>query len=80
MACFSISLLVQVIVWLIIVGALVAILQIWLPQIVGALGAWGGMIAATLRIILGAVIAIFIVYLLYDLITCAFYGGRPLLR
>jgi hypothetical protein len=80
MACFSLAFLVQILVWLIVVGAVVAIVQLLIPRIIGPLGEMGGTVVAVLKIILWAVVLIFLVYLAFDLISCALYGARPMLR
>lgn len=73
--CFSLGWIEQLLVWLVIVCAVVAILKILLPWVAGQLG---GVIPAVINIVLWAVIAIFVIYFCFALIEClaSFGGGR----
>jgi hypothetical protein len=75
MGCFPAALLVQALITLIVICAAMAIMQVCVGLLSSELG---GTILTVLRIILWAVVAIFLVYLFYDLITCAW--PRPLMR
>lgn len=74
--CFSLALLVQFIVILIVIGAIFAIARVLLPSLIGELGPWGAKVYAVLRIIVGCIILVWVVYLVYDLFVCMFPMGR----
>lgn len=77
--CFSIGWLEQVIVWLIIVCAVVAIIRLLVPLLVGVLepllGGVAGTIGQIINIILYAFIAIVVVYFVFGLISCLLGAG-----
>lgn len=70
MACFSLPWFEQVLIWLVIICAVVAILRLLIPFVLGAIGAGGGVIVQAINIVLWAVIAIFVIYVCFDLIGC----------
>ena len=72
--CFSGAWLVELLVWLIIIGAVVAIIRVVLPLVAGWLGAPGGAVVQILTIVLWAVVLIFVVYFAYDMISCLLGG------
>ena len=72
--CFSMVWVEQLLVWLIIVGAVVAILRLLLPWIAGQLGI--PIVAQVIGIALWAVVAIAVVYFCIALISCL--GGLPM--
>ena len=74
--CFSIGWLEQLLVWLIIVCAVVAVLRLIVPWVAAQLGV--PVIAQVLNIILWAVICIFVVYFCFALLACVGGGGMPL--
>jgi hypothetical protein len=74
--CFSLEWLEQLLVWLVIVCAIIAILRLLLPWIASALGI--PIIAQAIQIVLWAVIAIFVIYFCFALIGCLAGGGLPL--
>lgn len=76
--CFSISWIEQLLVWLVIVCAIVAILKLLLPWLAGQLGGAGSVIMGAINIVLWAVIAIFVIYFCFALIQCLGAGGLPL--
>jgi hypothetical protein len=61
----------------VVVGAVVAILRLVLPTVLGWLGIAGDVVGRVVMIILTAVAIIFVLYLLYDLVTCI---GYPRIR
>ncbi len=75
MACFTLAWLLQVFIWLIVIGAVVALIRLCLPWVLANLGEPGGTIVAAIRIVLWAVVAIFVVIFLFDLIHCLLGGG-----
>jgi hypothetical protein len=76
--CFSLSWLEQLLVWIVIICAIVAIIRLLLPFVLSQLGAGGSVIIAALNIVLWAVVAIFVIYICFDLISCL--GGLHLPR
>jgi hypothetical protein len=74
--CFSAAWFVNLIVWLIIICAVVAIFRLVLPTVLGWLGVAGTLVAQVLNIILIAFVLIVLVWFCYDLLTCA--GGTGL--
>ncbi len=77
--CFSLAWLAQLLIWLVIVGAIYAILKLVIPFVLAQLGTAGGVIAGVINIILWVVIAIFVIYLCFDLISCL-AGGLSMPR
>jgi len=76
--CFSVLWLVQLLVWLVVIGALVAILRLLLPWALSFFGEVSGIIVGIVKIILAAIIIIAVIWFCYDLITCV--GGFPRMR
>lgn len=75
--CFSLEWLEQLLVWVVIVVAVIAIVRLLVPWVFGQLGAGGSVIAAAVNIVLWAVIAIFVIYICFALISCLLtYGGH----
>jgi ABC-type multidrug transport system fused ATPase/permease subunit len=76
--CFSLAWLQQLLIWAVIVGAIIAILQLFVPWVlsqVGDLGGAVGVILQVIRIIVWAVIVIFVIYFVFDLISCLTSSG-----
>lgn len=78
MACFSLAWLEQVLIWFVIVCFVVAVVRLLIPAILS----WGGPpppAAGTVMTILGwlvwTVIAIFVIYFIFDLLACAMGNG-----
>lgn len=76
MGCFDLQWFEQVLVWLVIIGAIVALVKLLLPLVLTNLGVAGGTIMAAINIIMWAVITIFIIYFIFDLIACLGGGLR----
>lgn len=75
--CFSWMWLQQLFVWLVIVGAIFAILRLLVPYVLSQLGASGGIIAQVINIVLWAIIAIAVIYICFALISCLGGGIMP---
>jgi len=73
MMCFSAAWFVNLLIWLIVICAVVAIFRLILPTVLGWLGVAGSLVIQVLNIILIAFVLIVLVYLAYDLLMCA--GG-----
>lgn len=76
--CFGLAWFESLLVWVVIVVAVVAILRLLLPFILGQLGAGGGVIMQAINIFIWAAIAIFVIYFCFALIACLGSGGFPL--
>jgi hypothetical protein len=74
--CFSLSWIEQLLVWLVIACAIVAILRLLLPWVAAQLGV--PIIAQVISIILWAVVVIFVIYFCFALLSCLGGGGLPL--
>lgn len=73
--CFSLSWLEQLFIYIICVGAIIAIIRILLPMVFAQFGGPGNVIAQIINIILWAVVACFVVYVAFALISCLLGGG-----
>jgi len=73
--CFSLAWIEQLCVWLIVIGALVAIIQLLIPYLSTLVP---GIVAQIIRIVLWAVVAICVVYLVFALISCLLGAGGGL--
>lgn len=74
MPCFTLGFLEQLIVWLIIVGAIVACIKLlvpWISELVTPI------VGQVIMIILWAVVAIMVVYLIFGLLGCLVGAGPP---
>jgi len=76
--CFSLAWIEQLLIWLVIVVAIVALLKLLLPYILNQLGAAGGIIMQAINIVVWAVVLIFVIYFIFALIACLGGGGLPL--
>lgn len=72
--CFTIGFLEQLIVWLIIVGAIVACIKLLVPWVSGLVNPIVGQI---IMIILWAIVAIMVVYFIFGLLGCLVGAGPP---
>ena len=78
--CFSLLWLVQTLVWIVVVAAVVAILYLVVPYLLNMLGIASGVVMQVIRIIVAAIIIIAVLWMLYDLVTCAGLGMSPYRR
>ena len=76
MACFSLAFVEQLIIWLIVIIALVAIIQLLIPFVDSLSGF--PIIGQIIRIILWAIVAILVVYLIFALLSCLLGSGSLL--
>jgi hypothetical protein len=76
MGCFGPGALIYFLVCTIIICAVIAIVQILLPRLVTI----DPTILQILRVVLGAIVLIVIIYAVYDLFMCMAYPGIPRLR
>lgn len=78
MACFNLGWLEQLLIWLVVIGAVVALVRLLVPLAVGPLGPAGATIAQALNIIIWAIVVIAVIILVFDLLSCLI--GLPRLR
>ena len=77
MACFSLAFIENLLIWLVIIGAVVALLKLVLPLALGVLGTAGSVVIQALNIVVWAIVAIAIIIFVFELISCLL--GGPLL-
>ena len=73
--CFTLAGLGSFLVWIIVIAAIIALLRLLLPFVLGQLGAAGGVIEGAIRIVLWAAVAVLVVWFVVDLIGCLAGGG-----
>ena len=75
MGCFTLGWLQQFLVWCVIVGAIIAIIRLVVPWVMAQVGI--PMLAQIINIILWAVVVIFVIYIVFDMIQClwSYTGG-----
>lgn len=73
--CFSLGWLEQLFIYVIVIGAVFAIIRLLLPIVFAQLGGPSGTIVQIINIVLWAVIACFCVYLAFAVISCLLGGG-----
>jgi hypothetical protein len=74
--CFSLAWLEQLVVWLIVVGAIVAVIKLIIPFLDSLTGF--PIIGRIVMIILWAVVAIALVIIIFGLLSCLLGGGGTL--
>lgn len=75
MGCFSLGWLQQMLVWLVIVSAIVAIIRLLIPWITSMTFP---IVGQALEIVLWAVIAIIVIYIIFALLSCLIGMGGGL--
>ena len=77
MACFSLGFVENLLIWLVIVCLIVAIFRLLIPKLLGLLGSppGAGTVITILGWIIGAIVLIFIIILVFDLLSCVIGGG-----
>lgn len=78
MTCFNLLWLEALLIWLIVIGAVFAIIRVVVPLIVGPLGVFASTVVQILNIVLWVVVAIAVVYLVFDLLGCVIGFPRML--
>ena len=73
--CFSMQWLEQLFIYVIVVGAIIAIIRLLLPMVFAQIGGPANVIGQVINIILWAIIAIFVVYICFALISCLLGAG-----
>jgi hypothetical protein len=83
MACFSLEWVENLFIWLVVVLAVIAVLRILVPWIFQLVGfAIDARFWQILRILMGAIIAIYLIVVVFGLIRCLYIGAgmHPLIR
>jgi hydrogenase-4 membrane subunit HyfE len=83
MQCFSLAWIEQIFVWVVIVCAIIAIINLLLPWLLakatGAFGTAANIVVAIVRIVFWAFVAIMVIYIAFAFIGCliSMGGGMP---
>jgi membrane protein DedA with SNARE-associated domain len=77
MGCFSLDWVEQLLIWFVIVCLIVAIIRLLLPKLLGLFGGPPGasVVFTIIGYILWALVAIFCIYIAFDLISCLVSSG-----
>jgi len=78
MMCFSLGWLESLLINIIVVVAVVAILRLLLPWVFGMLGVDAGILLQIINIVVWAIVAIFVIYVAFALISCLLGSGASL--
>jgi hypothetical protein len=78
--CFSLLWFRDLLIWLVVLAAVVAILQLFVPWVLAQLNINAGPIMQILRIVVWAVVIIAVIYFVFALLSCLMGsgGGFPL--
>jgi hypothetical protein len=76
--CLSLGWLENLLIWAIVIIAAIAIVKLFLPRLLGALGEAGALVMAVLNIVIWAAVAVFLIIIVFDLLGCLL--GWPSLR
>lgn len=68
--CFSLGAIENLLIWLVVVGAVVALIRLLVPVVVGPLGQFGSIVVQALYIVLWAIVAIAVIVLIFELLAC----------
>jgi len=68
--CFTMEFIESLFIWAVIICAVVAIIRILIALVLPGLGQIGVILMQLLNIVMWAIIAIFIIYICFDLISC----------
>jgi hypothetical protein len=84
--CFSMEFIKSILIWVVVIVAIIAILNLLIPYIVSKIGVtlgggWAVCVAA-FKIFIWALVAIVVIIFCFELISCliSFTGGLPRLR
>lgn len=76
--CFSVEWIERVLIWLVVIGAVIAVVRLLLPQVMANFGAAGALVLQILNIVIWAIVLIAIIIFAFDLLGCL--GGSSLFR
>lgn len=78
MACMSVAFFFSLMIWLVVVGAIYAIIKLVVPAVLANFGGPGTLLAQAINIILWAVLLVTVLLLIWDLVECLVGGGLRL--
>lgn len=70
MPCLTIAFFFTLCIWLVVIGALYAIIKLVIPAVLANFGGPGSLLAQVINIVLWAVLLILVLYLIWDLVEC----------
>lgn len=73
--CMSVGFFFSLMIWLVIVGAVYAIIRLVVPAVLANFGGPGTLLAQAVNIILWAILLIIVLYLIWDLVECLVGSG-----
>lgn len=73
--CFSMTFFFQLMIWLVIVGAIYAIIRIIVPAVLTQFGGPGSLLAQVVNIVLWAALLIVVLYIIWGLVDCLLGSG-----
>lgn len=73
--CFSLSWIMNLLIWAVIIGAVFALVKLLLPVALGPLGQPGAILVQAINIIIWTIIIIFVIYIIFELISCLLGSG-----
>jgi hypothetical protein len=76
--CFSLEWLETILIWIVIIGCVIAILKLLVPWVVGLFGFSLGPLPAIVNYVILAVICIFVIIVVFTLIQCVLGMGGSL--
>lgn len=68
--CFDLHWVMTVLIWLVVIGAVIAIVRLLLPQVLANFGAAGTLVLQILNIVIWASVLIAIIIFAFELISC----------
>ena len=68
--CFSLEWLEHILIWLVIVIAIVLVIKVFRPPLLGMLGQGGAMVMQVINIVLWAVVVICAIVIGFELLSC----------
>ena len=80
MACFSLIWFRDLLIWLVVLAAVVAILRLFVPWVLAQLGINAAVVMQVINIVIWAIVIIAIIYFVFALLACltGAGGGFPL--
>ena len=73
--CMSVAFFFSLMIWLVVIGAIYAIIKIVIPAVLANFGGPGSLLAQAINIILWATLLIVVLYLIWDLVECLVGAG-----
>jgi hypothetical protein len=80
MGCLSLGLIENVLILIVVLAVVVGLVKLLLPLVLGPLGVAGTTIVAALNLIIWGIVAIFVIVLVFDLVSCFLGVGLHLGR